>query len=615
MILQALYELAEREGLARDLDFEAKPIRFVVRVGHGGRYLGVVDTRGEPELDVPGRKRKAMAKTFRVPREPARTSGARAFFLYDKAEYVIGRDPDGKRPADQLAARAALFRARVEECARATGDDAVRAMLELLTAVAAGEMEVVLPDDTASNDLFAFAFANEEGLITDRPAVVEHWRSLREALAEGQPTRCLVTGRLAVPAKLHTQVKYVPGASSSGVPLVGFNAAAFTSHGWSGNENAPVSQRAAETYATALQRLLHPAPPDPAQPGRVLPRLHLRLGGDTVVCFWSRRGDDQFASALGGLLEANREEVPELYHSVWRGRPPALVDPSQFYALTLSGSQGRVIVRGWFESTVEEVVANVARHFADLEMVRNTPPPKKRELPPHLPLRDLLGSLTPPGRSSSVPAPLAQAFFEAALQGTPYPLSALQRAIERQRAEIGRGEWTDLVRRDSRAAVIRAVINRLRRRRGEGEEIASDMDETNTSPGYLLGRLMAVIERLQTLALGDVNATVVDRFFSSASAAPRAVFVRLLKNARHHARKAMDDQKKKGFAISLERRMDALIDTFDPKDNGFPAHLDLEQQGLFVLGYHQQRHALFQRRPEAAGAAETDAPTEPNAEA
>ena len=119
------------------------------------------------------------------------------------------------------------------------------------------------------------------------------------------------------------------------------------------------------------------------------------------------------------------------------------------------------------------------------------------------------------------------------------------------------------------------------------------MDPTNTSEGYTLGRLMAVLERIQRAAIGkEVNATIVDRYFSGASANPRTVFVRLEKNARHHVAKARDDDKQAWLVFRLEKILDELHSQFDPKHNGYPAYLVLEQQGLFVLGYHHMRKWL-----------------------
>ena len=616
MILQALYRLAEQEELVGDPDFEWKPVAYIARVGAGGQLLGIEGTRHVPAEETAKKKPRAVPKQLRVPREAGRTSGDRAFFLFDKAEYAFGADPEKdpakRRPVAKLAARCALFRERVRECLEATGDEAVGAVLSLLEELAAGRAAVELPPDCAVNDLFAFSFATEDRLLTERPKVRAYWKSLRrQASAEGGRVRCLVTGTLGPPVARHTVLKYVPGATSSGVPLVSFNQRAFESYGWGGNDNAVVSRQAAETYATALQRLLHPAPPDPARPGVTLPRRNLRLNPDTAVCFWAAEaGAQDFTSVIVPLLEADPEQVAELYRSIWRGRQPAELDPGAFYALTLSGAQGRVIVRGWLESTVGEVARNLARHFADLEIVRNTPKPKDRELPPQLPLRTLLASLAVLGKSDNIPAPLAGQLVAAALRGAPYPLSVLQRAVGRARAEIGRTDWGDLERRDARAALIKAVLNRRGRlAAGDFKEVRPEMDPENTHPGYLLGRMMAVIERLQQLALGDVNASVTDRYFSAASAAPRAVFVRLLKNARHHARKAKDDDSRAGAARWLDRQLDELAERFDPQHNGFPAHLSLEEQGLFILGYHQQRHWLWRSKAERqTAAAEPAAP-------
>lgn len=610
MILQALQRLAEREGLIGDPDFELKPVAYLVRVGRDGRLLGIESTAGEPAPDESRKKARARPKTFPVPREPGRTSGDRAFFLFDKAEYALGLDPAGQRPAKRLAVRFGLFRDRVRECLEASGDEATGAVLTLLDDLAAGRQQAALPPDCASNDLFAFVFDTEERLVTDRHAVRRYWKGLRSGDAGGPTVRCLVTGGVGPPADKHSILKFVPGAVSSGVPLVSFNSRAFESYGWSSNENATVSRDAAEAYATALQRLLHPSPPDPLRPGETLPRRNLRLAADTAVCYWAAEtGADSFVSIFADLLEANPEQVGELYRSIFSGRDPGLTDPSAFYALTLSGSQGRVIVRGWFESTVAEVARHVAQHFADLAIVRNTPKPKNRELPPQLPLRVLLHCLAVQGKSENVPPALAGQLVEAALRGTPYPFSILQRAVERARAEIGKTEWSDLERRDARAALIKAVLNRRHRRAATSfKEVRTDMDPTNTQPGYLLGRLMAVIERLQQVALGDLNASVTDRYFSAASAAPRAAFIRLHKGARNHARKAKDDDAKAKTAHWLERLLDELNSHFDPAQGGYPPHLSLEQQGLFILGYHQQRHWLWQSKAarEAAAAQEQD---------
>jgi CRISPR-associated protein Csd1 len=625
VILQALYQYANAEGLVTDPDFPHLPVGWLVRVTAEGRLAGFVDTR--VEVTNSGRKPKLLAKNFPVPYQTDR-SGTKApsHFLVDNAKYVFGQ-PTADKPFDERegAEKAASFRRRVADCVAATEDAGARAVLLLLESLASGDGTVELPPDCRSNDLFAFVYTPDvDQLVHCRPAVQDYWRRLRQAAraagsrpaAEGPAFECMITGAPISAPGLFPKLKNIPGANTSGAPLVSFNAAAFTSYGLKGNENGPISAEAAEAAATALLRLFHPAFPDPRpeQGQATLRRRNYHLSSDTAVAYWSNtRAADGFLDDIAILFEPDPGIVADTYRSIWRGRAAPIDDAGQFYALILSGAQGRVVVRDWYTTPVREASEHLAQHFADLAIVRNTPKPKGAELPPVLALRTLLSALAPFGRRDAIPSALATAVFHAAIGGTVYPISLLQRALERTRAEIGKSDWADLERRDARAALIKAVLNRRRRRQPQSSypELTVSLDPSNASPEYLCGRLMAVIERLQQLAMPDVNATVVDRFFGAASATPRAVFTRLLRNARHHARKAREDAATGGTARWLEGQLDAIIAHFDVANNGFPAFLDLEQQGLFVVGYHQQRYDLWRKRDPAAtrNASEQDAST------
>jgi CRISPR-associated protein Csd1 len=147
----------------------------------------------------------------------------------------------------------------------------------------------------------------------------------------------------------------------------------------------------------------------------------------------------------------------------------------------------------------------------------------------------------------------------------------------------------------ARVGIIKAVL----RRRGR-EEITVALDENNNDVPYLLGRLFAVLENLQGRALGsDVNATIRDRFFGAASATPAAVFPRLLRVSVHHAAKIGGK-----WPEPLKAR---IVDRLPAAP--FPAVLDLEQQGLFAIGYYHQREALFRKAPQPEAPAPADAAT------
>lgn len=606
MILRSLYELAEREQLVQDPDFQSGPVSWIVRVSLGGRVTSISDAR-EPQPQKGKRAPKLVPKQLRIPRQAGR-SGVKAppHFFVDNAKYVFGLATADKTFSDaEGSEKSGWFRGAVAKCAAVTNDEGAQAVVSVLEYIRKAEHRLTLPEDCKSNDQFAFVYEPDvDVFVHERPAVVEYWRQVRASGGEraaSDGSLCVITGEPVGTPALFPKVKKVPGGQSAGAVLVSFNKSAFESYGLAGEKNAPMSRRAAEAAATALQRLVDPAFPNPSRPDVALPPRHVRISSDTLVCYWARNAEaDPFLDVLGSILEvANPEQVGELYRSIWRGRPAPVPDSGAFYALTISGAEGRLIVRDWFEASVARVSENLARHFADLEAVRNTPQTKDRSVIPQLPLRVLHASLAPFGKAEGIPDTLAAGVVRAALQGTPYPFALLSRALERARVEIGLPgraatglEFIQAAERnDARAMLIKAVL-----RRTFNKEVTPNMDPTNANPGYLCGRLMAIIERLQQLALGDVNASVVDRYFSAASATPKAVFVRLLKNSQHHARKAQDEPKTKGFAILLKRMIDEISDQFDPKNNGFPAFLRLEDQGMFVLGYHQQRHALWTKR-------------------
>jgi CRISPR-associated protein Csd1 len=594
MILQALAALADREGLVTDPDYEVRPVAWIIVLRPDGTAIGDPISTSQPDPSAPPGRSRERPKSFLVPRQPTR-SGRKAppGFLVDNAKYVFGLPtPDKHFEPEEGRKKSAWFREEVEACANRTSDPGAVAVARFLENTVASGGKLALPASTKSNDLFAFALERVADLVHLRPAVRAYWAE-RRAGEGGTPLdrRCLLTGELIGEAGLFPMVKGIPGGASSGSSLVGFNAVAFESYGWSGNDNAPISRAAAEAASTALRRLIDASYPDPAHAGQVMPRRSLYLGGNSVLTFWSgSAAAASFLDELEALLAGSDDQagrVEDLYRSVWTGTAAVLADPSAFYALTLSGAKGRAAIRGWFATTIAEVAACVKAYFADLAVVRQARRKDGTE-PRALPLRALLDALVPPGKSSDIPGALASDIVQAALHGNPLPIAVLQKALLRTRAEAGGAEWIDAHRRDARAALIKATLIRTCH-----QEVTEAMDSTNTNPGYLLGRLMAVIERMQQTALGDVNAGVVDRYFSGASATPAVVFPRLLKNMRNHAKKAKDGDSG-AVAAWLEREADGVMSRL----NGFPAYLSLEQQGFFVLGYHHERHWLWLPRAE-----------------
>lgn len=128
---------------------------------------------------------------------------------------------------------------------------------------------------------------------------------------------------------------------------------------------------------------------------------------------------------------------------------------------------------------------------------------------------------------------------------------------------------------------------------------------------YQCGRLLAVLEEIQRAALPGVSATIIDRFFGTASSAPASVFARLLRGAQPHLSKLERDRP--GAYVVLQRRMEEVLGHF-PGRAGFPATLSLPQQALFSLGYYHQRAHSRAEAASRKAARDADSATTPSQE-
>ncbi len=631
MILKALYDLAINTNLIPDPYFEIKPVSWIIRVGDEGRFLGIESLKQQEKLPEGTKKRpKLIGIPLFVPFQGSRTSGDRAFFLVDKSEYTLGIDPAGERKTDKLQSRLRMFRDQIELCRQVTNNPAVHATALFLDSLLKKEQEISLPDGCLSNDLFAFVYSLDEYRVHELEDVKQYWKNIcsNNYKKKVNENVCLVTGQKSFLADKIPLLKNVPGGSTSGVALISFNSSAFESYGWEEKAKSPVanaviSSDAALASMTALNRLLHPNPPDPYDTNQTLSRQNVKLSADTVACYWTRNQgaiSDSFGLAIEvdmEKLEAKPVQVAEMYKSLWNGIPYTLDKTDEFYSLVLSGGQGRATVRDWFESNTQKVVDSLAQYFADLKMLRRCPAPKSGKHPESFPLPLLLESLADPkkNRKEGIPSAIGAQFYRASIdEKLLFPQAAFYRAILRYRAELGKENleekgWFVKNWNDARAAIIKAYLNRKHRRESKKEEVSEKMNPICTEKGYLLGQLMSVLEKLQTEAMGSVNASIIDRYFSGASASPKSVFGSLLRNARHHARKAKDETKNKWQIYNMEKLIDqicsqfdvSLQDSADPKavyENGFPSYLSLEQQGMFILGYHQMRKWLWMNREE-----------------
>lgn len=577
MMLRALYDLAQRQGLLESPDYEKKKVDLFLRIDADGRFLSL-ESAGE---------KVGRGPAIDVPRLPIRTQAVKAGLLFDNAKYVLGVSSEEAK-AERLALCVAAFREELAPLLVQTEDPAVLAVGRFLDRLSE-QREAILSrypfgaaSDWTGSENIAFRYDPDESLVHQRESVRRYFAAQRaQSAAQGVETRCLVTGEWTVPTRLHPAVKRIPQAQTSGAMLVSFNSDAFLSQGTVEDTNAPVSRAAAEGYVTALNWLLE------STPSRRF-RYGVQLGDETVMVFWTKDPHqivDEVAAELTGGVDVKTDEqralqsvVSSVGDALWSGKRLGTPDETDtaFYAAVLSG-HARVIVRDWIETTAQTVRNNLRQFQSDLSLGSASGP--------SVPLPLLLSSLET--KSRALPPQLLPKMIRAAFQNQPLPRQVLSAALDRIRLPA---DSYDSIQLQRRCAIVKAYLRRCPTR-VSSSEVTVSLDENNRDVPYLLGRLFAVLEHLQDEAMKrDINSTIRDRYFGAASSTPGLTFPRLIKLSVHHAAKAE--------RYDLEKLMSSIMAALPPV--AFPRMLGLEEQGLFAIGYYHQRDKRFEKRASAA---------------
>lgn len=567
MILQALYDYYERKSADPEAHmappgFEWKEIPFVVEIDAQGNPVQIEDTRE-------GDDKKKRAHPYLVPQGVKRASGIVANLLWDNAEYLLGIDTKGK--PERVMEQHQAFIERIESLPTLVlVDEGLQAVLRFLKH---GDVNVlshypVWKEIAETNPNLTFRLHGDMNLVCQRPTVLEAMKTqLDRASAD---SFCLVTGKNDEIERLHTAIKGVWGAQTSGANIVSFNLDAFNSYGKTQGRNAPVGKHAAFGYTTALNHLLRK---DSTQ------RLQV---GDSSTVFWADQPTEMETGIVDIFGEPPKDDpdrnvraVASLYKSIDNGLMEKDEGKTRFFVLGLAPNAARIAIRFWHHATVADMAARIRQHFDDLAIVR-----LERD-PPYPTLFRLLVSVATQGKADNIPPNLGGELMRSILADLPYPQTILAAAVRRVRAEHEIPY--------PRAALIKACINRGTRysKPSMKEELKMSLDESNFNVGYRLGRLFAVLEKIQEEANPGINATIRDRFYGAASSTPITVFSTLLKLKNHHLSK-LDNR---GRAVNLEKRIGEIMDGI----SDFPAQLLLADQGRFAIGYYHQRQDFFKK--------------------
>jgi CRISPR-associated protein Csd1 len=580
MILQALKEYYDRkaadpESSIAPIGWEWKEIPFIIVLDKRGSFLQFEDTREGDGI-------KKRGKSFLVPQGVKKTSGIAANLLWDNASYILGIvNTEGlsvEEKAKKLSRIPEQKKAFIERIKNELSDtprkNAILAFLSNLSMLAL-EKTTQWEDVCRTGPTMSFRFDGDYQLYCQSDEVKKALTGKTDV--DDNNGLCLITGEKDRISTLHTAIKGVWGAQTSGANIISFNLEAFRSFGKEQGQNAPVGETAMFAYTTALNTLLD---------RNSSQRMQI---GDASTVFWSDR-KTQFEEDFYFFFTESPKDDPDagnlriknLFDSLQTGGYVEDSGTEKFFILGLSPNAARLAVRFWLKGTVAEFAGNIRKHFQDLEIV------KPKGEPQYYSLWWLLKNTAVLDKSENVPPNIAGDFMRTIVTGTPYPATLLQAVLRRIRS--------DTVNRVKpvRAALIKAYLNRQLyavKNYNEKEVLQVGLDKDQLSIGYNLGRLFAVLEKIQEEANPGLNATIRERYYGAACGSPVSVYPTLMRLKNHHLAKLH-----KGRKTNLEILIGEIVEHLDE----FPAHLNLQEQGKFAVGYYHQRQDLFTSKKEDA---------------
>ncbi len=504
MILTKLKEFAEdkeRMTLPPAMYAELK-IRYLVDLNLDGTIKGgFIPLGGDTKANKRG-------NSYTVP-FVGRTVGIKPKLLADSAEYVLGIPRPDSKP-DRVVECHRQFKELIFQCWEVTQDPKLQAIQIFLNNWEPSNLAQCLPakfnlDKFDASDNITFQVDGE--IVADSRSsntkIEQFWAKLTsgegdEAKDNAPMMTCLITGSEgAVAQRMPLLIKGLIGGQPSGTALVSANSDPFTSYGLKNSLTSPISRDAAEKFAKALNYLL-------------ADDRHRMYIGSTAYVFWTK--EKTGFDVIGCFKNPTIEDVKNLLESPFSASQMYGVENQEFYALSLTASMARSVVRDWLETTIDRVHGNLQQWFRNQKIINND-----SEIGKPLGLYALAASVyRDPAKEMQSTVPTA--LIRHALHGSRLTDDLLVKLVRRNRAE------QDITY--PRAVFIKLILI------SQGKIAMSEMESLNLNPqlegqekaAYHYGRLLAELEAVQRSALGNVNTSLVDRYYGAASSTPAKAF-------------------------------------------------------------------------------------------
>ncbi len=578
-MLKALYDYALREDLILPAGYVKKNVRAYVSLSKNGEFLGI----------IPGQEEKVPCPDI----GSMANSGDKCNVLAEKRCILF---PGDEKQQEKYAAKAAYFRETMADAAK------VEPRLALcLNAMSDADIVAAVStqlDQMKLDGAKVISFMVDGQNILELESVKNWWLQFRQQFRSVRSkVPCLITGQLTVPLATVPPISglSVVGGHARGDALICFDKDAFCSYGLKQAANAPVSEEAFAGVKAALDDLLADAPV---------------LAGMKFVHWYNRPvEEDELEQVFGNTIpdeDEEEENLPGVNFDQARRQADDSVNsvktgaavhelPNLYYILLLSGVNGRVMIRSYQEGNYRQLTEHLRQWEDDLRLINSAGTSEMKPVKLAARLIRLLSRQNSDrnifDRMAKELAGLTPAIINAILNNMQFPDAVASRALAYLRSQMfaaGDGEQSRKTPDPWACQWLKAWLCRREREKYKTKEVLTmDYNEKHPEPAYHCGALVAVYGAIQNRAMPDVNVSLIDRYYASASQTPALVLGQLARISNYHISKL---EKLRTYFSNLR---DTVACAIGP---AIPAVLRPEQQAYFALGYYQMCAKLEQDR-------------------
>lgn len=573
MVLQSLvnlYEVLAKKGKIDKLGWSKVKISYGLDIDENGKLQNIISLK---TTDKSGKKE--IASLISLPTPVKRAVNIAANFLYDTSAYIFGCDLKGKLERNKLCFEASKKLHTELLCNNnSTASKAIQQYFENLNI---DNIEEYLSEIGCSKSIITDILKNGATvtlmplgkLATDYDDIRKCWNDYYNKNSADSGL-CLVTGQRMPIARLHPSIKGVRGGKSMGTSLVSFNAPAFESFEKEQGFNSPVSEYAAFAYTTSLNYLLSNDD-------------YVNTFGDTTVVYWTEDDNEGCQELFAELFRNSDNEITQkdlwsVINKLSRGEnvdwKEITINPeNKFFILGLSPNSARLSVRFFLENTFGNFMKRIIKHDEDMSII--TPEFITNS---HFPIWKVLReTVNQNSKNKSAKPQLAGNLVYSILTGYKYPATLYNNIMIRIKAERD----VNIERTAIRAAVIKAYL--IRNYPEYKEVLTMELNTKCENQAYILGRIFSLLEEIQSKANPDINTTIKDKYFTSASSTPAVIFPFLIDLAQKHLKKMKSD--KLGYCITKQKELTELISMIR---EDFPTRMTMQEKGIFQIGYYHQ---------------------------